>query len=128
MNVRLLRRIQRQILKEPKQFWMDAYFSSLMRWEIPNCGTTACIAGWATALGKNKNPKQAWLTGVDARDYAEKKLKITSGEASNLFLTDAWPMKYRRSYARAIIGKNPTTAASIAVKRIDHFIKTKGKE
>jgi hypothetical protein len=127
MNVRLLRRIQRQILKEPKQFWMDAYFCDCISWQIPNCGTTACIAGWATALGKNKNPRQAWLTGVDARQYGEHKLKITNVQASKLFFTDAWPRKYRTAYLKALMAKRLADSARIAAKRIDHFINTKGE-
>jgi hypothetical protein len=55
MNVKLLRRIQKHILAEPKRLDMGNFIvrksdglGSLVR--FPKCGTVGCIAGWAVTL------------------------------------------------------------------------------
>jgi hypothetical protein len=61
VNVKLLRKIQKHILEEPKRFIMSdiivrdrpgAEFDDYgISFQIPDCGTTACICGWALILG-----------------------------------------------------------------------------
>ena len=58
MNIRLLRRIQKQILKEPRQFHMEGLYTNNLPWKIPNCGTAACIFGWGIALKAELSPLQ----------------------------------------------------------------------
>jgi hypothetical protein len=120
MNVKLLRRIQKRILKHP-----DSYDQNVMI-SRDECGTTACIAGWAVLL----SPLDPGFIG----DYASKAtllLGLDDEQAIRLFdvIEDGyccgWPDKYVRAYLRA---KTPRGRARAAMRRIDHFIKTKGAE
>lgn len=112
---RLLERIKRQIKKEPKQFIMDAYFWSSYR--IPNCGTAACIAGWAVTFGNNfENPKVACeIFQGYGEDGGRIALGISRRQAVALFNESEWPERFQGSR---------NTLAKRAVKRINHFIKT----
>lgn len=129
MNVRLLRRIQKQILKEPRQFEMWGYFPLTLDTteKIPNCGTAACIAGWSICLTEKINPAVArdksnrW----NVWRRAKKALGIKEMQANSLFYDDNWPDNFKDGF------KNSNTArkkARIAAKRIDHFISTNGEE
>lgn len=129
MNTKLLRRIQKQILKEPRQFDMDFYFSEYhsLGVKIPRCGTAACIAGWAICLADKKTPQQAdeSLRMSPARFRAQEHLGLTAEQCDRLFYQGGWPAPFKENYGGA---KNATHAARIACLRIDHFIKTKGAE
>lgn len=129
INVRLLRKIQKHILEEPRR-----YDQNLWRIEVdpatnperPPCGTMACIGGWATALsGKERDSYLGW-------DVAMRLLGLTREQADRLFDTvekgtdlNKWPKKFVTAYLKA---KTPRDRARVAVRRIDHFIKTKGAE
>lgn len=121
MNVVLLKRIQRQILKEPKQFDMRDWFSTGSA--IPNCGTAACVAGWACCLAKRLKPttvRRLYLIN-DFNTYAEAgaALELDGRQADRLFYFDEWPAKFQRK---------PSHDAKQAVARISWFIKTGGAE
>lgn len=127
MNVKLLRKIQRHILAEPRR-----YNQNLWREEVdpaddnhPACGTIACIGGWANVLtGHGAGSSGSWW-------QAQTALGLTCEQAGRLFDSvsaipdDMWPRKFARAYTNA---RRPLTRARIAVRRIDHFIKTKGAE
>ena len=95
MNVKLLKRIKEQILAEPAQFVMSTYFSDnvlendIPR-KIPNCGTAACIAGWACTLDLKITPALA-SKQAHVQDKAESLLKLYRGQAERLFLVSYWP-------------------------------------
>src|SRR4051812_24586244 len=75
LNVRLIRRIQKHILEEPRRFFMKAILAigvpGSHEWDevkggwnpsdlsdtVPPCGTAACLAGW-TGLLSGKTLKQ----------------------------------------------------------------------
>ena len=125
INVRLLRRIQKQILKEPRQFQMAAWFTTLGVDDIPNCGTAACIGGWAMALKRNWNPKTADERTVHEYSDAKKALGLDDIKGGRLFIFGEWPQQYQR------VGKHKAGTKAFArqaVRRIDHFIKTRGRE
>ena len=126
MNVQLLRRIQKRILKEPKQFCMGQWFNDdLGGIAIPNCGTAACIAGWAMTLhGGYKKPSLAdneyLRTGQVPGMY---NLELNRKQSERLFYFDQWPVRFKQKKVEG------TKAFAVqAVRRIDHFIKTKGAE
>lgn len=119
MNVRLLRRIQKQIAKEPKQFDMGFWFERKLPWKIPNCGTAACIGGWAVALHNKVTPENARKC---RRLEPQEILELDYDQAGRLFYKQHWPDKFLENL------KSPTASAKQAVARIDHFIKTKGAE
>lgn len=133
MNIKLLRKIQKAILKEPRQFDMDRWYSFAS--SVPNCKTTACIAGWAIACDRKVKPLLAARTfdgefGVNTHsitysgkpgDVAAQLLGIDLDQREKLFQVGNWPRKYYIAYQRADTYKQ---RARIAFNRIGHFIKT----
>lgn len=139
LNVKLLRKIQKHILEEPRRFFMaglvatgtpGATFENSNWYEdlpsiVPRCGTSACIAGW-TALLSGKSTKQA---GILSLNWSARRLglsprvfgsSVDGRLVSPLFYSANWPDPFRARYAKA---KTPKTRAKIAVARIDHLIK-----
>lgn len=137
---RLLRKIQRRILKEPSSFRMDVW----------NCGTAACIGGYACLLGvpkiypvsdsdefaTSRATAKQWIdfykdtTGLlhtpraQLREYdteAQKILGLTAEEAHALFHVADWPDQYNVAYEDA---GNRRAKAKVAAARIEHFIQT----
>jgi len=121
MNTQLLRRIQRQILKEPEQFQMRTWFTSWSYSTIPNCGTAACIGGWAVSLKHGRTPRDERMAipkgGVF--EAARRAVGLTTKQAHLLFIPINWPARFKRFHH-----DNPKQA----VARISHFIKTKGED
>jgi hypothetical protein len=118
MNVRLLRKVQKQILAQPEAFDMT-YVTNR-----EDCGTVCCIAGWTCVLvGVPENRA--------SMDVAQEILDLNTAQASRLFTTsehewrERWPKRFDRAYYRANDAKQK---ARIAARRIDHFIKTNGAE
>lgn len=131
MNVRLLRRVQKKILKEPEQFLMERWYEHNPE-TVPNCGTAACIAGWAVALERRLTPEQARKkiynpgTISDFIDYAASLLNIGRRDAEALFSRDAWPDDLNSEYNKN--RNNHKARARIAAERIDRFIETNGEQ
>lgn len=139
MNVKLLRKVQKHILEEPKRFAMSNYlvkknedetvfFTGIGRGNAkkvynrnwPKCNTVACIAGWAVVL-----------SGEDFTDYsfrwssgAAELLDLTDEDSSRLFEPTEWPKEFQKGTSND--GRMAT--ARIAARRIDRFIATKGAE
>jgi hypothetical protein len=141
MNIKLLKRIIRKIRQEPKQFDMDTFFFKRRR-GVPNCGTTACIAGWAIALNKRLKPINAARTldpsfasdgeGVltlecprNPEKHGAKALKLELEDAKRLFYTENWPCEFRQDHQNA---ETPRAKVNVTIERIKHFIKTRGEE
>lgn len=113
MNIPLLRQIQAQIIQHPETLYMPSY----------DCGTTACIAGWACKI-----------SGVDVSEASHKSMfegqrliGLSSEERGRLFCENWWPEQFRLQFGP----EHPAgckARAKAAVARIDHFIATDGKE
>lgn len=141
MNVKLFREIQEAIRQEPERFdmseWIEGHY-------VENgagfCGTAACIAGFACLLDANKTEtekkqsfkarvlnllglKQPCEIGTPLR--ARKLLGIDYEQGERLFFVHNWPAQYRTAYAKAT---TKACEAKAACERIDHFIKTEGRE
>jgi len=133
MNVELLRKVKRHILDEPRRLVMGSwvlnrasgktYYEHGHLVQFPKCGTVACIAGWTSILGGATKVKEidgyppfvaADLLGIEDR-----------GMANRLFHLPRWPSDFRADYAKA---RGQEERAEVAAKRIDHFIRTNGKE
>mgnify|MGYP001601442776 CR=1 FL=1 len=138
MNTKLLREVEKEILAEPRRLRMDSWVERVYgKGEtMPPCGTTACIAGFATILHKgmpdyvNKDFKaRAWYlldyAPVNYEGYAMDALQLGSEQAERLFYVSSWPEKFLAAWEQA---STPLRRAEVAVARIEHFIKTKGKE
>jgi hypothetical protein len=134
MNVKLLTKIQKHILAEPRRLDMDVVLIKGLdpaSWrDVPPCGTVGCIGGWAYILSRKRPQLKQY--GIDHLVLGRHELKITAIEADRLFDTvyddsilNAWPKKYIEAYLKA---KSPAGRARAAVRRIDHFIATKGAE
>lgn len=128
MNVKLLRKVVKHILAEPKRLVMGSWLQRKLYEDdyidandiarpFPKCGTAGCIAGWTCELSKKGHVRRIdWM--------AKRLLGLTTLEARRLFLPDQWPDRFGSGVADD--GKKKT--AAIAAARIEHFIKTKGKE
>jgi len=134
LNVRLLRRIQKAILKHPDQFEMAGYFIEnlyMPKGTIPagGCGTAACIAGWAIHITRGN--KTVETSSHHRKNYPHPRteamnvLGITQDELDRhkLFYSDKWPEPFRGRYHNA---KTPLQRSKAAVARIELLIK-KGK-
>lgn len=136
MNVSLLRKVKKQILAEPRQVVMEGWFATrdgmphlYVPKKIPNCGTAGCIGGWAISIKRQENPAKAKLFAeneyFDEEYNAAKTLKLTEPQGKRLFFLAYWPYDFRCAYDST----QPQTKerARVIAKRIDAFIKSKGK-
>lgn len=130
LNTELLLKVKEQILKEPLQFIMGNWFQTkheIVQEPIPNCGTAACIAGWAIAIHNQMNPAKAcaavsnhefkWHSSeFIADDILDPKGDIT---VSNLFYVDRWPYQLAFDFRNS---EDPVRRAQLAAQAIDMFI------
>ena len=92
LNVKLIRAIQKKIREVPEQFNMIDWFSSGPG--IPNCGTAACIAGWAMTIHWRMSPvlaKQKRFSLLSEFGYAMRLIGISREQAETVFYSDNWP-------------------------------------
>lgn len=108
MNVELLRRVQAQILAEPKHFDMGW-------WEVQQpCGTVRCIGGWIIALSGFDVPSYGGVATLATR-------LLDAGDDS-LFNVFNWPAEWGQKYDAA--DDDPVQAAKVASDYIDYWIET----
>jgi hypothetical protein len=114
--------IQKNILAEPKQFQMEEFWTYyISNVKIPNCGTAACIGGWAMCLTRKIKPAElalrGWRDNLVAIEIGTDLIKL-----KKLIWFYNWPEKFRH------VRKEGTVAfARQAVRRIEHFIQTNGE-
>jgi hypothetical protein len=137
MNVKLLRKIQKHILAEPRRLnmeWIATAAREVAVDKIPPCGTICCISGWASVLSRPSvklrvvehflyNPKNK--KSYAARDGMEK-LQIDQDQGLRLFYVSYWPPMLRNRFWDS--KGNKQLEAALAVERIDLFIESEGKE
>lgn len=118
--------------------------------EKPVCGTQACLAG-ETVLTTGAGFLRPFVNGAgggielksglnflgDIEEQATRDLGLTYTQQKNLFyLNDmlreeesslgmGWPEKFGKAYKDA---RTPQGRLYVAIRRIEHFIKTKGRE
>ncbi len=116
-TVKLLRRIKRQIIKEPKQFRMTEF----------TCGTAACIYGWGCAITLRMSPTEVGES-KDKMPSATTLFKITEHQANALVWANQWPEEFNPAFSNSGFDAfRPEKRARLAAARIEHFIKTGGK-
>ena len=129
MRVKMLRKVQEFLLEEPRRFDMANWLtkaSSADILEMPPCGTACCIAGAAVIVNSGKTPAPMLeKRGFMVESNAGKILGLTYAQKDRLFFVNSWPSRFKRAYRRAA---TPLGRARAGVRRIEHFIKTKGKE
>lgn len=112
MNVELLRKVQEQILAEPKKFDMGDFDGETQ------CGTTHCIGGWAAKLEGLEISSEGGREALDIdKDQAERLFYVTEDDEG-----PGWPLQFRGEKDAWL----PTPQQ--AVDRISHFIATEGRE
>jgi hypothetical protein len=118
MNIPLLRQIQAQIVQHPETFAIE-------NWE---CGTTACIAGWACRLTRKPIPlSNEEGDFYSALTHAYNVLEVDTATGMRLFHISNWPHSFQLAY-RETNYADRKAKAKITVARIDHFIATGGAE
>lgn len=137
MNIPLLKRVKAAILKHPDQFEMAWWFDDVLHLgglqePVPagGCGTAACIGGWVCHLSSRHQQikttsRQYRHSSSSVYARARSLLAINDDQAERLFGDSNWPEPYRTRYDNS---KTALTRAKVAARRIDHFVKTKGKE
>ncbi len=133
MNVKSLNSIIRWIQRvhDPRHFDMSNWV------ERNDCGTSFCIAGKAIDLSGQFELKfdelenGEYFVGKNNRTLknhhgiAAKLLGLNFKQAKKLFYTSNWPRKFIVDPDASL---DDETTPKLAVKRIRHFIKTKGAE
>lgn len=118
-NNELLERIAQQIEQHPEEF-------SMLSWD---CGTTACIAGWAARLAGLPPIGEVLITALPSDLNLITELlgvgSVVCGWHHPLFLAKDWPEPFYSLYCDAVSEKQQ---ANIAAARIRHFIATEGRE
>lgn len=145
-TVRKLRELQKLIMKEPRRLDMYDYLDigSL----VAPCGTAACLAGSVNIDVVMRRKKKSWKEAGKILDRhsdihgahiqfatAMGHLGITETQAQALFYLEGhnltgphWPSDFEKLYRLAEDAKLYSVAALVAVERINHFIKTGGRE
>jgi hypothetical protein len=110
--------------------------------QAPVCNTQACLAGEAALMSGQAiiGPNGGFLylgggpmLGAYIEDEAVKFLKLNVAQKDKLFYTKSdqpciktgWPKKFDAAYAAA---KTPQGRLYVAIRRVEHFIKTKGRQ
>ena len=127
MNVELLEKVKKAILKNPKHFDMrnfgNQYFINFANGIKPpkNCETAACIAGWAIVLSdENQKHLNSHFAGIA--------LDLTYEQKECLFYVSGWPFEFSNAFVIAEIANNYKRMAQVAAERIDFFIQTNGTD
>jgi hypothetical protein len=120
MNVELLLKVKQAILEEPRRFDMAEWSSEDVygKAKIPNCGTTCCMSGWATAIyNRDNGARFGYPDGEDVLD-------ISSEQGDRLFFLSQWPSPFHIAYKKAMRNRDNHGMAQAAADRIDYFIET----
>lgn len=161
MNEKLLREIADLIVAHPKKFEMRNAFTGLGAWgrfehgdprwseDWHECGTAACIAGWAVALKEieerlNKSAadiisatddqvQESLVISADmpwgaVHHDAVELLQLDSHAAERLFYVIEWPSQFQEAMELARRHRDLQKQAEIARDRILYFISTGGTD
>lgn len=154
MNIKNVRKLlshlkRQQKSREAARFNMNYFgmkiISNLVEdmLEAPVCHTQACLAGEAVLSlkagyiqrgGGIEIYRKSSLRDLDIEDAATKLLGLSAKEKNNLFFfpnmlsnegNGGWPSKFVEEYKDA---QTPADRLAVAIRRVEHFIETKGKE
>ena len=117
MRVDRLLAIKQHILEEPLRIYMgDWVIRGRSLWArgfmVPECGTVACIWGWAVEL----------FGETDQSSHPQAVLGITWEQQNALFFDSQWPDEFR--YRLKTLKPQTPEYARVVADRIDHMIET----
>lgn len=109
---------------------------------IPACNVVGCLAGWTVTLTKTDEKSDVPLidqledegylmihdgehTWTEVKEAASEILGLNEDEANRLFEPHMWPTDFK--YELETLKPGTTKYAKLVVKRVQHFIKTKGR-
>ncbi len=141
MNVGLLKKIQKEILVEPRRLNMERWLHNFV---IPignddpllaPCGSVGCIAGHAIWIDGLKKTDRTFKDIVFVRTFqtkylyhverkARRLLRLTVSQSQRLFFLEQWPKQLMSEYNQN--KRSRQKCAEITSKRIALFIETKG--
>lgn len=118
MNIKLLNKVKKAILKEPRAFHMSSWHET---WEEGDredgwCGTSHCIGGWAQVLS---GKKKGHVHSSESFAYYQELLQLPD---LNLLIHDLWPRPLHKRYENAVSEEDWDAAANVAAEAIDSYI------
>lgn len=115
MNRELFEQIRDEIAAYPEHLRMEQYLSGGNPEQVAKheCGTAACICGWAIAL---TGTKIRWTD--DFHSIGISLLGLTDAEGDKVFEVSEWPMPFVRDYKNA----SRRDKAFVAVAYINHIL------
>ncbi len=135
MNVELLLKVKAVILEEPRRIDMNDWGSTWDQSEagrlgrdLPPCGTTACIAGWAATIDR-MGRKRLKTTAGALRSVARHRSLCSAGKealgldeqvARELFFDEYWPVDLIERLEDELVGT--LAYAAVVAEAIDRFI------
>jgi hypothetical protein len=130
LNVKLLRRIKKHILEEPRRLMMNWYVATgdpdqefygdnNTKQTFPACGTAACIAGWTNLLTEHE-PANDDVRARETLGLPDTRELHLHGK-DPVFDVNGWPEHFSLQYRAALTAED---RAKIAAERIEHLIKT----
>lgn len=132
LNVRLIRKVIKHILAEPRRYFQETTIRRGVPGEhvgkdpkhtFAQCGTAACIAGWAYLLSTKVPDPDVYAIMAKA----QRLLGLDHERASNLFSGEPeahWPTPFNEQYDNA---KSPRGKVGAAVRLLEKVIKTGGQ-
>lgn len=136
-----LRRVRNQIVADPEHFGMDDWARPMFGADGAYCGTAHCIGGLAAldagfiAVRQAPHPGRGVWYDITAASPVERypydqgrfaeALNLIPDEADRLFSVERWPQPFYVEYALA---RSPKERAELTARRIDLFIRTRGRE
>lgn len=141
INTERLRRVRDRIVAEPARFDMADYARPVFDANGGFRGTTHCIGGLAALdagfiVGRqSRDPERMVWYDVTAASPVDRfpydpwrfseALSLIPEEADRLFTLDRWPPPFLVDYETAAAAD---VRAAVASRRIDRFMKTRGRE
>lgn len=132
MNKELLTRVMKAIKKHPLNTEMVLHWVTHEDTVSP-CGTAGCIAGWTVAEARLRNLRNSPRAGPGS-SLVEKQaaflLGLEPAQANRLFMVGQWPKEFRERHGEdeAYDEDVRLHRSKVVVERIEHFIKTDGRE